>query len=233
MAFNKLVFNGDVKIDLTDSTITQDLVEKGTVFYDASGTRRVGIAKSYIPADYADTDLDGMTILYEGSDLVFDGTNYIDTNVALFSSENMDKDFRIIIEGIYIDNTKGSGSAGERCLLGSMYEVSPYPGFIIRATTNAGSGVVAIENKHYCSLLTISRINGTMIFSAVGVIGGTVTNPKGNMTIGGTVARAGNMSNCTTTHNTTITLGCEKDKNGNVYRFCGGSMEHIIIAMAE
>lgn len=232
MAINKVIYDGNTLVDLTDSTITEEDVERGKIFYDASGTQQIGVAKALIFSDFIDASYDNLTVLYENKDLVFTGNNYIDTDVALFSSENISKDFCIILEGLTVDNTKGSGSAGERCLLGAMYEVSPYPGFIIRATTNAGGGVVGIVNQTYVPLLVIRRINGQMIFSTASITTGTVTAPTGNTNMGGAVVRVGNMNNCATAHNTTLTLGCEKDKNGTPYRYCGGSIEKIIIAMA-
>lgn len=233
MAYNKVIYDGNTLIDLTDSTIGPEFVEEGKVFYDAHGTRQVGIAKAYILDDYVDTDLTGLNVLYEGSNLVFDGTNYVDTGVSLFSTDNMDKDFRIVIRGITADNTKGSGSSGERCLLGAMYEVSPYPGFIIRVSNSAGAGVIGLTAKTYYPIIVITRTNGNLIFSAASFVSGVVTNPTGNTNVGATVVRVGNMNNCKTTHETTITLGCEKDKNGSPYRYCGGSIESITIAMAD
>lgn len=236
MSINKVIYDNNILLDLTDSTVVPRDVGKGKVFYDASGERQIGLAQTYILEDYVDADLTGMTILYEGTDLVFDGTNAtaIDTGVALFSAENINKDFRIIFKNLYIDNSKGVGNTGERCLVGAMYEVSPYPGFVIRVSTNTGAGVVGLVNKTTCPILTVSRIDGKMIFSAAGLLNGSVIAPtSNNQTVGGTLARVGNMSNCTTTHDTTVTLGCEKNASGGLYRYCSGSIEHIIIAMED
>lgn len=235
MAKNKVIFEGRTLIDLTNSTVEPKDVERGKIFYDVSGEERTGIAKTILFDKYVDTNLDDLRVIYENSNLVFDGTGYIDTNIALFSSTNIDKDFTIIFEGITLDNSKGSGSAGERCLVGAMYEVSPYPGFVVRVSNSAGAGVVGCLNQTYIPLLIIKRVNGQMVFSAVNFGAGTVTAPTGNTNIGGggVVVRVGNMSNCKTAHNTTMTLGCEKNASGNPYRYCGGSIEYMVVAMAE
>ena len=63
-------------------------------------------------------------------DLVFDGTNYIDTNIYLFSEKNINKDFEISFE--IKDYTYAND---QNSLISAMDErASPWPGFVFRFT---------------------------------------------------------------------------------------------------
>lgn len=73
---NKVVINGDTKIDITDTTATAADVASGNVFYNAAGARTVGTAKSgyiyYGQVDNTSTStvftatIDGITSYFDG-----------------------------------------------------------------------------------------------------------------------------------------------------------------------
>ena len=44
MAINKVIVNGETKLDLTADTVTVDNVQKGFTFHDASGVLKTGVA---------------------------------------------------------------------------------------------------------------------------------------------------------------------------------------------
>lgn len=146
-------------------------------------------------------------VAYEARNLVFDGTNYIDTDVYLFSAENVNRNFEIIVKGATIDNTIGTGSnKNERALIGSMYEVNPYPGFLVRGDVPAGQGVIAIRQQP--TDITIKRING--IYTVVG-----------------TSIQSGAIANAT--FDIPVTLGCEMQADKTPFRYVGGSIDYISI----
>lgn len=68
-------------------------------------------------------------IYYEHpDDYVFDGTNYLDTNVYLFSQRNLNKNFEVSFE---IKERVSKG--GQAVMMGAMDErASPWPGFVFR-----------------------------------------------------------------------------------------------------
>jgi len=146
---------------------------------------------------------------YEASNLTFDGTNYINTGVSLFSSENINRDFRITVDGITPNTSQGTGNATERCIIGSMLETSPYPGFVVRAgIANPGRGVISLTNNA-SSNLVIERISGVI----------TVTG-----------AEKYNAGTYNTAIDTPVTLGCELQSDGvTPFRYMGGTIDHIKI----
>ena len=44
MAINKVIVNGETKLDLTADTVTVDNVQKGFTFHDATGALKTGVA---------------------------------------------------------------------------------------------------------------------------------------------------------------------------------------------
>lgn len=219
MAVNKVNFMGRTLIDLTQDTVltASDLAE-GCIGHLADGTQVVGTTPKWI-MEKLDDDLTGLTVLYENENLAFSGTSgdHIIVNELLFSQDNISKDFKIILQNLYQDNSVGTGSsANERCILGAMKEVSPYPGILIRV--GSGSGVVGIKARYTYPSVVIKRLNGTISVTYVSVNGQGIT--------------VGNMGNAATPHDTPISLGCELDASGNPYRYTKGSIGKIIIAMA-
>lgn len=64
-------------------------------------------------------------------DIVFDGTNFINTNIYLFSKKNVNKDFEISFEIKENNSTKSYAT-----IISSMDETgNPYPGFLFRINT--------------------------------------------------------------------------------------------------
>lgn len=153
---------------------------------------------------------EGRNIAYQGYNLVFDGTNYINTGVALFSADNIGKDFRLTAN-LSCNRSLGSGNAEIRCIIGCMREVSPYPGFVVRrpSNTNVGSGVIGLRYDNTNYDLVIQRVNGV-----ISVTGAWVNKVK---------------TTITTKFDTPVTLGCEFDANNSPYRYMGGTINSIVI----
>lgn len=221
MAYNKVIYGGDTLIDLTSDTVTSAAhILDGHIGHLADGTQVVGTAPD-ISLEGLDLDVSGMNVIYEGHNLEFNGsTDYVQVDYALFSEENINKDFKIILNNVYQDNTVGTGSnQNERCLMGAMYEVQPWPGLVLRVTSNAGGGVIGIANQYTYPYVTIYRTDG--VISVSGLHLGTYW------------IKLGSTANCTTTHDTPITFGCELNSSGTPYRFTKGAIGKAIIAVSE
>lgn len=241
MAVNIVKFGNETIMDISDTTAEAADVASGKYFYNAAGVKTEGTSSGgeIDPSEYIDMDISGMNVVYSGQNLEFTGASgsYIDTGVALFSEENISKNFKVMITGLYSDQSKGTDTNTSRCILGSMYEVSPYPGFVVRSSgANAGGGVIALKNKAEYSALVISRKNGVISIQAVRVIIPSVATFSGKtsaQTKNEYILSLGPTTNYSTTHNTTLTLGCEKDAQGTPYRFCSGRMKSIVIALGD
>ena len=62
MAVNKVIFGGEVLIDISDSTVTADTLAEGVVAYDAKGNRIVGTMKPSPSVSIEDDGLGNVTI---------------------------------------------------------------------------------------------------------------------------------------------------------------------------
>lgn len=152
--------------------------------------------------------VDVLSYVYHAENLVFDGNNYINTGVYLNSAENINKDFELecVISVLNFDTNDEFG-----IIVASMYEVSPYPGFTIRAKQNTRE--IAIGRLIPFSLgdvITIRREGGYLKAYINGVDTGA---SKGDSAV----------------FDSPVTLGCEFDRNGNPYRYAKGAIDHITI----
>ncbi|MBR0427683.1 MAG: InlB B-repeat-containing protein [Clostridia bacterium] len=88
---------------------------------------------------------------------VFDGTNFKDTEMHLFSERNIHKNFEISFE---ISNV-AANQKNQATIVNSMEEVSPYPGFVFRIQTNGTQlefNAPKIANKTGININTTNKI---------------------------------------------------------------------------
>lgn len=71
-------------------------------------------------------------LYYHSDQLIFDGTNYVDTGIKLFSEENIGKNFEISFDITSIEGNQNS----QATVINAMQEKSPYPGFVYRLQAN-------------------------------------------------------------------------------------------------
>lgn len=140
-------------------------------------------------------------IAYEAWNLSFDGTNYVDTGVYLYSADNINRDFEILLE-------KLAGQNGHNdCILNSMYENLPYPGFVVRAL--GGAGCIARSPNQSCEYLRIRRISGNIIVES------DVSWSKNAIK--------------SAVFNIPVTLGAGMDSQGNPWRYSVCTIQHVLI----
>ena len=88
---------------------------------------------------------------------VFDGTDYIDTEMHLFSERNIHKNFEISFE----ISDVAANQKNQATIVNSMEEVSPYPGFVFRIQTNGTQlefNAPKIANKTGININTTNKI---------------------------------------------------------------------------
>ena len=111
-----------------------------------------------------------LEVAYEHSgDIVFDGTNYINTNIELFDLNNYDKDFEISFDVVSI----ATDNADQNTVLNAKYEGGTAPGMVYRVYKNktielkfvGGSGT-AQNRRNYAGIesVKISRRNNKMYY---------------------------------------------------------------------
>lgn len=144
---------------------------------------------------------------YEAWNLSFDKTNntVIDTGVYLFTAENINRDFEVIIENLY-----GKGNSTDTIVC-AKHNGNAY-GFFIRcsgSTNTTYKGTIFVK-KQYNNNIIIRRINGV-----ISVSGDTITNPKVQFT--------------NAVHNHPLVLGCAVEDDGSYYRHEQGTLGHIVV----
>lgn len=96
MPINKVLYGGKKLIDITDSTVTEDLLAKGATAYDKAGNRITGTA-TFMHVAYATfTNCDASYDAASESIVAFESSDYVKMGVAY--------------SGDTITFTKGSGS---------------------------------------------------------------------------------------------------------------------------
>ena len=148
---------------------------------------------------------DSANIAYEAENLIFDGTNYIDTGVYLFSEKNINRDFEVVIEDLY------GGNSSNNTIVCAKYNGTAI-GFLIRlnsADYTRYNGTISMKiNNH--NNITIKRVNGIITMN-----GEVITNPTVQFT--------------NTVHNHPLVLGCALQDNGTPYRYATGTIGHITV----
>lgn len=144
---------------------------------------------------------------YEAWNLTFDGTinTVIDTGVYLFTTENINRNFEVIIENLY-----GKGNSNNTIIC-AKHNGNAY-GFFIRcngSTSTTYKGTISVK-KQYNNNIIVKRINGV-----ISVSGDTITNPK--------------VQFINAVHNHPLVLGCAVEDDGSYYRHDQGTLGHIVV----
>ena len=166
-------------------------------------------------------DVSGYTKYYRR--LVFDGTNYINTGIALFSEENFDKDFEIYFEIADV----GENQETQSTLMNAKNETgSPWPGMVYRIY---GTNEYELSASNYVSSskprssiattkkVSIKRENG-MLYIKIN---------------DGSYTRLLDMSLIPSTFDVPVTFGASLDGNGNPQRYFVGTLENVHINLID
>lgn len=151
-------------------------------------------------------------------ELVFDGTNYIDTGISLFSEENIDKNFEISFE-ISVDSNQNT----QATIINAMEEKSPYPGFVVRCMTNNSQlefNSPKIKNKPNLNISTtrkifLKRYNDVYYIQV----------NDGNLESLGTYSG--------TTFDLPLIIGASLDGSGNPWRYFKGTLTNVNIEVTD
>lgn len=144
-------------------------------------------------------------IAYEAKNLTFDGTNYIDTGVYLFSEKNINRDFEVVVEGINGSDTSSN------TIICAKHNGKSY-GFLVRlngASYINYNGTISLK-QNYDNFLIVRRINGVISIS-----GDKITNPNVKFT--------------NAVFNHPLVIGCAVDDDGTYYRHGHGTIQHIVV----
>ena len=165
---------------------------------------------------------------YHPGPIVFDGTNYVNTGVYLFSAENYKKDFeaRVTINEIKSDSSAAS------VMLGNMDEKGvPYYGFLVRTPGTFNNNILIVSNSPSLSsgdlaysytpnmVVVVKRVNNQFYYSLDG---------------GASFRTGSNFSTFTDTFDVPATLGARiwpegQENSFGLDRFFKGTLSNISI----
>lgn len=145
-------------------------------------------------------------IIYEGFNLDFDGTNYIDTGAYLFTEENINKDFEVIADGIV-----GLRSS-ENTIICAKHNGKRY-GFLVR--TN--SSISTTYNGTICVTATPNRAS---------II---VRRKNGVITVSGTNITNLGVKFINDAFDWPLVLGCAINDDGSYFRYATGTIDHVLV----
>lgn len=149
-------------------------------------------------------------IAYEAWDLSFNRSKneYINTGVYLFNEENINRDFEVVVEGLY--SNIGDGQMTILCAKHNGQAL----GFLIRVyNTNdrTYAGTIFAKRNVINDVIIIRRINGVL-----SVEGNTINNQPVPF-------------NPNTVFDWPLYLGCAVNDNGKPYRWATGTIGHIVV----
>ena len=144
-------------------------------------------------------------IIYEGFNLDFDGTNYIDTGAYLFTEENVNRDFEFIAEGV-----SGRRYVSSETLICAKHNGQAL-GFLLRPRANKSTGYHGTLS--YDPLLKptiiIKRKNGVISYNDAIINKGVIVDNG--------------------VFDWPLVLGCAIDDDGTYYRYAIGHIDHVLV----
>lgn len=175
----------------------------------------------------ANPEYDPETHFEQEDPVTFDGTNYLDTGIALFSSENIGKDFTL---SFTIDSHASSHTKQETLFSDMNESGSPYPGVVLRmanSNPNSTMEIVANVNSQTNGItwtiangmeIIIKRVNRKLYYSNDG---------------GATLTQIADYTNFNYPFDTTATIGAGKNSGGEPFRYFNGTLSNIVLDVTE
>ena len=174
---------------------------------------------------------DPFPIVYEDEEEEFDGTNYLNTHIRLYSEENASKDYEI---GFTIEEFDESIQEKYATFTQDMYELGEtgYPGLVVRfdnrdnifktdirhnRNSQGDYGSVYVDNYPVIKKVRIVRKDGVIYYS---------TND-------GELAVLHNFNNFTNYFETEATFGAALDENNSPFRFIKGKLSNMYVRLGD
>ena len=156
----------------------------------------------------------------DGTTIDYTNGKYIDTGIYLFSEENKNKDFEI---SFTIDSV--NNYTNQATIINSMYETSPWPGFVFRINTannafelrggyNGNKSWYPVYTSKY---IVLKRENNKLYYSVDG----------------GDLIETVDYSNYSENFDIPVTIGASLTSTGTPQRYFNGTLSNISIKLGE
>ena len=196
----------------------------GTDYTYTDGVLRIPNVTGNLVINGEEPELEDFKIKYIfGDNIEFDGKTLLDTDIALFSEENFDRNFELTVN---IDSNTFDSTQNNKLntVLNCVdHKTSPYHGFLLRRdaskyifkVTNANNGVT---ERHP----SLGEVQNVLI---------TRTNKKiyADLTNGSNLTEVGDFSNFTQRINSTLFIGSDINSSNVPFRCFLGEMSNITV----
>lgn len=156
---------------------------------------------------------------------VFDGTNYIDTGVYLYTDENVNKNFMMSFNIVEI----GEGNVNQSTLMNSMFEkADPWPGHVVKLSQKVGMKTYLESNSNTDgegNVIVPSTVSNIRIFR--------IDNYMYYSFDGSNLIRINDYNGFTDTFDIPVYFGASNDGFGNVYRYFIGTLSDLYVAFLD
>lgn len=221
ITYKNIINNNYPTIIFPNETIEITFINDIPNAISVSGTSNYNYEKPKLtitePHDNITIDASKYTRNYDK--LIFDGTNYIDTGIYLFSEENINKNFEISFDITNIE----SPQASQATLINSMEEISPYPGFVIRHTGNTTIefNSPSIGHKNGINTNTLNKL----LLKRYNDIYYIKMNEDNLIKLG--------KQETQTIFDVPLTIGASLDSDKNPWRFFKGTLSNVKIELTD
>ena len=216
--------------DLTSPIVLPTPSRTGYIFKgwysDPGFTNLIGIGGSHynltnditLYAKWITEEEDIVTEYVYNGEMIFNGTNYINTEMYLYNESNFNKNFYISFNIVEFDK---NNNIHQNTIMSAMKEVDPWPGHVFKYIVDGNKKVFRIDTNSPTRIkievpTTITnfrmlRINHNLYYSVDG----------GNFIL------VNDYSNFTRYFDVPLTFGASIDGNGNIWRYFKGTLSDI------
>jgi len=196
----------------------------GDSYLDETALKLYITEEGYILDLYA--QYERISYTYDG-EIEFTGSNYLNTEIPLFSEGLANRDFEIKLTVVEIYENNNDAT-----LLNSLLEKSPYPGFLLRfhnqdskirivSNTGSSSKTTILTDLTDNTTITIKRENGILKYSL----------DNGSTLDGTEYTECGDYSSFTSYFDTPLTIGATLNSSNNPFRYFKGKVKDISITV--
>lgn len=219
-----------------DFTLNDNSFTKGDLFFVKWNTKADGTGKDYYAGQTVNNLSNGETITlyaqwatdkYEYLDsFTFTGSNYLNSNIQLFSSTTFYRDFEVSFDIVSRNTTTNLAT-----MVASMDESSsPYPGFVYRVSTSSNVTNDSLTANSYLSTeatktYTRSTTNSVAIKRKDKILYVSINNGDDVQLLDThTLAR---------TFTSPVAFGCSLKANGTCQRYFKGTLKNMRVYIME
>lgn len=172
-----------------------------------------------VTAQWRDVNSSFYQVAFNYGNIDFDGTEYVNTNLPLFSDDLVHNDFEVSF-----DIVSSEFLSGQTNNLNSIVSImdesgSPYPGIVFRRNGNNQFQLIANTNGSITKTLSYNINKSSINFKRES----DKLYVEGNETL--------DFTNLIRTFNTPLSIGVSLDKNNNPFRYIKGELGNVTISI--